>query len=302
MTDGVLVQLASSCQHLQRLSLALCTVTSKGGRSQAGRVPRRVCCCPNGSPRGLVAATPHNSGTFQCCPCRMTCNESRRRLHARAWLLTSTPTYRLVVLISLCCPRPAGVSAVLCGCPHLTSLQLQQCVGPFNGADMTEQQHHQTLCSSEQQQGQSMLWPAKPPKRWQLATLQLSGAPTGCSDAQMLQLLGIRARQPSMTAAAAAHLTELCLVRVEGLTDSCLLQLAAAGCCLQHLSLQDCRTPLAAAAGSPAKLACNSGSVQALSFSSGALLQLVGSSCALSLHSLTLRHAGERLYWAGGGV
>jgi hypothetical protein len=82
-------------------------------------------------------------------------------------------------------------------------------------------------------------------------------------------------------------------VRVQGLTDGLLLQLAAAGCRLQHLRLEHCYTTHNAADRLLAAFAAaTSSSEQVVSFSSTALLQLVEDSCALSLRSLTLRHAG----------
>lgn len=262
-------------------------------------------------------------------------------------------------------PCPTGVSAVIGGCPHLTALQLQQCVGPFDVGHMLNRTHRlQQHQPQQQQQAQaasdtSSTEPHKgtaaaPPRRWQLSTLQLSGPPTPCTDTQLLVLLGLRGRvqqqqqgstaaaqAPNNTRAAAAavtgssnsssnkdvslparplhsrqpsarfvtpHLTALCLVRVNGLTDALLLHLAAAGCHLQHLRLEYCHTqPPAAAAvrrlsgGNGVTLTDNSSSSgsggcevasRTVSFSGAALLQLVGTNCSLSLHSLSLRHAG----------
>jgi hypothetical protein len=98
---------------------------------------------------------------------------------------------------------------VLAGCPKLTTLQLQQCVGPFHV------QHMLPACQS----------------RWQLSTLQLGGA--SASDAAILQLLGVSAGRPS-------RLANLGLSRVAGLSDRFLQQLAAACCPLQHLRLEEC--------------------------------------------------------------
>jgi hypothetical protein len=223
------------------------------------------------------------------------------------------------------CHVSAGVSAVLQGCPHLTTLQLQQCVGPFSGAEMLSTQPMQ----QEQQQQQ---------RRWQLSTLQLSGPNTACSDDQLLQLLGLAVQPPGATAPlagatgtatsssqahsgaslissscspkrrAAAYLTSLCLVRVQGLTDGLLLQLSAAGCRLQHLRLEHCYTAhtgadrhvltdqqsaSAASSSSGGRTQSCGSSQQSMSFRAHALLQLVEGSCALSLRSLALRHAGE---------
>jgi hypothetical protein len=212
-------------------------------------------------------------------------------------------------------------------------LQLQQCVGPFSGADITTQ-HQQATSQTHQQQAPAS---ADLPTRWQLSTLQLSGPLTRCTDSQMLQLLGLApagdslqssslvpdaaysgaasnssnnmrggvlyaalapgSRQPAVKVS--ARLTNLCLVRVEGLTDGFLLQLAAAGCHLHHISLQHCSRPIASVAASPAETKGSGGDAirargaSVVSFSAEAVLRLVDEKCALSLRSVTLRHAGK---------
>lgn len=226
-------------------------------------------------------------------------------------------------------PLPVGVRAVLQGCPHLTSLQLQQCVGPFSGADITAQ-HRQATSQTHQQQAPAS---ADLPKRWQLSTLQLSGPLIACTDSHMVQLLGLApvgdnlqlgslvpggvrssdgsssdttrgtgalsatlasSRQPA--AKVSARLTDLCLVRVAGLTDGFLLQLAAAGCRLQHIRLQHCSRPVGSVAASPTDSdVASAGGVRVLSFSADAVLWLIGVNCALSLRSVTLRHAGKAI-------
>lgn len=254
---------------------------------------------------------------------------------------------------------------MLHSCPHLTSLQLQQCVGPLTVADMLPSQH--TPPSNQQQQQQQTTARSCNKQRWQLSNLQLSGPRTVASDNELMQLLGLQQQEqqgagdafqasglnqgssatqnaspvrsvqqaavtavtsqlhqlsvarPTPPPATAAYLTSLCLVRVEGLTDGLLLQLAAAGCRLQHLRLEDCFTcprPQGAAPVSSSMhtcgvgrgcdeagkgpdssgaasipFSCRDGLVH--SFSASAVLQLAGSSCCLSLRSLTLRHAGE---------
>ncbi|WIA39332.1 hypothetical protein OEZ86_005444 [Tetradesmus obliquus] len=91
--------------------------------------------------------------------------------------------------LSLCPVSSTGVSAVIRGCPKLTSLQLQQCVGPFSATDMLEpcsmqQANNNSRSAGEQQQQQQQ-------HRWQLSTLQLDGPPVDATDQQLLQLLAL---------------------------------------------------------------------------------------------------------------
>lgn len=265
-----------------------------------------------------------------CCTAHSSCGRSPMFVLLADMFQHSTPT---------CAPTlssAAGVSAVLHSCRHLTSLQLQQCVGPLHVSDMLspQQQRHTDRATATARQ------------RWQLSTLQLSGPRTACTDTELMQLLGLQPSghvisstssnstqlptpaAPVITSSiSTAYLIDLCLVRVEGLTDACLLHLAAAGCRLRHLRLEDCftdrllsqavanaTTASTVTAASLAASAAFSGSPNSQlqqqqqeqqpdgngcrtpSFSPSALLQLVGDSCALSLRSLTLRHAG---IWMG---
>jgi hypothetical protein len=219
----------------------------------------------------------------------------------------------------------AGVGAVVNSCRRLTTLQLQQCVGPFRPAEVLQlqQQQQQQGCAAVQGTAGSDVQ-----HRWQLSTLQLSGPAAAWSDQQMMQLLGLQRPTDSSSSSRqglqlqqgrlqgqvpalglAARLSNLCLVRVEGLTDGLLLQLAAAECRLQHLRLEHCYTPAAgttaaghSACSSSSSNSSSGGGFRVASFSGGALLQFVSDSCALSLRSLALRHAGERLVFTGLGL
>jgi hypothetical protein len=186
---------------------------------------------------------------------------------------------------------PAGVSAVIRSCAKLTSLQLQQCVGPFHATDMLHS-------SSVQQQISSAGQLAQQQHHWQLSTLQLDGPPTQATDQQLLQLLAVPSQSNLVNSGQTwSTLVNLCLVRVRGLSDALLYALAAARCSLQHLKLQDCYTCNSSSSSSvqaqpdPCSGSTAAGVVLRPSFSEGALLQLLQHCCQSSLKSLQLRHA-----------
>eukprot|EP00878_Enallax_costatus_P024601 GHUV01026266.1.p1 GENE.GHUV01026266.1~~GHUV01026266.1.p1 ORF type:complete len:269 (+),score=71.77 GHUV01026266.1:714-1520(+) len=161
-------------------------------------------------------------------------------------------------------------------------------------------------------------------KSWKLSTLQLDGPPVECRDAELLQLLGISLQQHSTalpttsprSAKSWQALTNLCLVRVIGLSDGFLHQLAAAGCQLQHLRLEQCYSSncslpacsdqrqqqleqqeckASGATGSDSS-GCTSSTggpdgTLGTSFSQAALLRLLSQTCSLTIRSLQTRHA-----------
>lgn len=205
------------------------------------------------------------------------------------YIIVSDGTAGRTRVACLCCaplPSLAGVAAVLRGCPKLTTLQLQQCVGPFDVADMLAWQaagalHQHNVQSSQEQQ-----------HRWQLSTLQLSGAATMSTDEQLLKLLSVPAAVQS--GQRWSNLANLCLVRITGLSDGLLHALAAVGCNLQHLKLQECYASSAAVAAGSSSQPCPAAPAAA-AFSEAAVLQLLQRCCHCSLKSLQLRHAAAPL-------
>jgi hypothetical protein len=194
----------------------------------------------------------------------------------------------------------AGVSAVIRSCAKLTSLQLQQCVGPFNAADILHGSSIPQDNSTNSSAGKPQQQQQQQQHRWQLSTLQLDGPPTEATDQQLLQLLAVPSQSNLVNSGQTwSTLVNLCLVRVRGLSDALLYALAAAHCSLQHLKLQDCYTYSNERSSSSvqARHDLRSGNTAAAgaslrpAFSEGALLQLLQCSCHSSLKSLQLRHA-----------
>lgn len=221
------------------------------------------------------------------------------------WLRALTPSPFLT----------SGLSSVIAQCHKLTTLQLQQCVGPFDMTDILQQHTGDSssrLPEYHQQQQQQ--------HRWQLSTLQLDGSVIKATDKQILRLLAVKRpqqqqQQQQHTDVSSKHhqrhthkpdwslLLNLCLVGVRGLTDQLLYSLADAGCELKHLRLEECYRTVTnthnTSSSSSSTLSCNCASSSSkwlttpvtYSFSKGALLHLLQHSCRLSLRSLQLRHA-----------